>query len=333
MVGEARAWRGLYALTFAGAVMVIGQAAAQSVKELERELAEKERAVAALRVRINDLRSQGTVERSSVQPVPSVVDIETDEAANRALERTLVREGAAVLPPYQLQLTPSVGGAIWDKNRPIIYRHGVTGGIAASLGLPWGSQFDVSLPLHSTKTVLGRDSGVGDLTLGLSKQWLNESEVTPAVVASIGVALPTDHFFQSRSSEGDGNWRAVSAAVSLSKRFDPVVLFGSAYTSKAAGERPGGNELDFAPTIGVRFGGLIALSPDMSLNTALNFSRRGETEVNGVAVNDSDVVNGTFSLGLSTVLTNSLMLTTTGSIRVMGTVPNFALGISLPYRF
>ena len=63
-----------------------------------------------------------------------------DEGA-RALERTLVREGASILPPYQIQVTPTLTGSYWDPERPTIYRNSIGGSISAAMGLPWKRRF------------------------------------------------------------------------------------------------------------------------------------------------------------------------------------------------
>jgi hypothetical protein len=73
----------------------------------------------------------------------------------------------------------------------------------------------------------------------------------------------------------------------------------------------------------------------MSLNGAFNFSR--ETDVlryrNAWWVQSSTTIAGSFSLGLSAVLTPKLMLQVTGTTRIVGPTPNFTVSVALPYLF
>ena len=64
----------------------------------------------------------------------------------RALERTLVREGALVLPPWTFELTPQFSYAHWDSVQDPFIRNSYSAGLSLRMGLPWASQVTVSLP-------------------------------------------------------------------------------------------------------------------------------------------------------------------------------------------
>jgi hypothetical protein len=64
----------------------------------------------------------------------------------RALERTLVREGALVLPPWTFELTPQFSYAHWDSVQDPFIRNSYSAGLSFRMGLPWTSQVTVSVP-------------------------------------------------------------------------------------------------------------------------------------------------------------------------------------------
>jgi hypothetical protein len=265
-----------------------------------------------------------------------------DESA-RALERTLVREGASILAPYQAQITPTLVGAYWDPERPTIYRNSIGGSISAAVGLPWETQLQVSAPFTRLQTAAGHTQTLGDISLGLSKRLLNENETTPNLLLTAGALYRTGAqsitpgnptiYGGTRPPSGYGG---AFVQLSASKRFDPVTLFASVSSSKAASlQLVDGNKIEPGISVGGRLGALLALSPSMSLNGAFNFSR--ETDVlryrNAWWVQSSTTIAGSFSLGLSAVLTPKLMLQVTGTTRIVGPTPNFTVSVALPYLF
>jgi len=101
-----------------GAALFATTANAETVDELKRELAAKKAYIAKLERRLRDLEQRSpapkpTLVTAPVAPPPPRVAVAPapppspeDEEMERALERTLVREGALVLPPWTFELTP-----------------------------------------------------------------------------------------------------------------------------------------------------------------------------------------------------------------------------------
>jgi cobalamin biosynthesis protein CbiG len=93
---------------------------AQSVAQLKAELAAEEAQVAKLKKRVRELEQSPL---SLIQPAPIAAPVGVraappppsspadDEEAERALERTLVREGALVLAPFTYEVTPQASVA------------------------------------------------------------------------------------------------------------------------------------------------------------------------------------------------------------------------------
>src|SRR5689334_157921 len=102
-------------------VLVVAAARANTLDELKAELAAKKADVAKLERRIRQMEGQAPAKAGA--PLPFVAPVAgasarppttavaaapppDDQELERALERTLVREGALVLPTWGFQLTP-----------------------------------------------------------------------------------------------------------------------------------------------------------------------------------------------------------------------------------
>src|SRR5262249_15289442 len=111
-------------------VLAVATAHAKTLDDLRAELAAKKADVAKLERPIRQMEGQapamGGVPPLFVAPVagPTTRPLATgvaaapspdDQELERALERTLVREGALVLPTWGFQVTPQFSYAHWDK--------------------------------------------------------------------------------------------------------------------------------------------------------------------------------------------------------------------------
>jgi hypothetical protein len=193
------------------AALVVGllnsTASAQNVEQLKRELAAKKAKISKLERRVRELESRtrpapvtvaqpqpvAPLPRQSV-PLPPVGPASSadDEEAERALERTLVREGALVLSPLTYELTPQLSFAHWDRVQDPFVRNSYSAALSARMGLPWQSQISVSLPYVYNDLRFGSsDSGLGDAGVVLSKELMRESEYGVNLVGSAGWTSPT----------------------------------------------------------------------------------------------------------------------------------------------
>jgi hypothetical protein len=141
-----------------GAALFATTANAETVDELKRELAAKKAYIAKLERRLRDLEKHPPAPKPTLvtapvaPPLPRVPVAAAppaspeDEEMERALERTLVREGALVLPPWTFELTPQFSYAHWDSVQDPFIRNSYSAGLSFRMGLPWTSQGTVSLP-------------------------------------------------------------------------------------------------------------------------------------------------------------------------------------------
>src|SRR5262249_7442142 len=235
-------------------VLAVAAARAETLGDLKAELAAKKADVAKLERRTRQVEGQaaGGVPPASetgapplfVAPstgpttrppiIPAAAAPSADDAElERALERTLVREGALVLPPWRFQLTPQFSYGHWDKIQDPFISNTYSGALSVAMGLPWQSQISVSVPYVFDQ---GRDgnpssSGFADVGFLLSKELLLDNGPTPNLVGSVGWTSPT-----SRSS-AVGPIPYVSgfqAGFTASKRLDPLVVFLSGSYFSAA---------------------------------------------------------------------------------------------------
>jgi hypothetical protein len=176
-------------------VLAAAAARAKTLDDLKAELAAKKADEAKLERRIRQMEGQapakgGMPPRSEtgvpllfVAPVagpatrPPTTAVAAappsdDEELERALERTLVREGALVLPTWGFQVTPQFSYAHWDKIQDPFISNTYSGALSIAMGLPWQSQISVSVPYVFDQ---GRDgnpssSGFADVGFLLSKE-------------------------------------------------------------------------------------------------------------------------------------------------------------------
>ncbi|MDW8371177.1 MAG: hypothetical protein RMK81_12955, partial [Geminicoccaceae bacterium] len=229
---------GVVALLLAGAGGdVVAQTAAPSAEELARQLRQRDQAIAVLRRRLDALEkrlaeteklAKGAVqmgEPAAVEapparppaPGPSVApsaataqrppapgQFEVDPlAAERALERVLVRTGALLLAPGQAELEPSITYQRNESSGPVLFFGG--GGaivgvgdrkvrrdlwqpeLGLRFGLPFDSQLELSLPYNYVDQSVVDAQGqvpvgaryasggaLGDLNLAFAKTLLRE---------------------------------------------------------------------------------------------------------------------------------------------------------------
>jgi hypothetical protein len=317
---------------------------AETVDELKRELAAKKAYIAKLEQRLRDLEKRPpapkpTLVTPPVSPASARAPVAAapppspeDEEMERALERTLVREGALVLPPWTFEVTPQFSYAHWDSVQDPFIRNSYSAGLLFRMGLPWQSQVTVSLPYVWNE---GRDpfpssSGLSDAGVLLSKELLIDDGWLPNLVGSVGWTSPT-----SRGSAFSPipYVSGFQGGLTASKRLDPLVVFlGASYFSSASRDIAGtqSNPSDVA---GLRVGGSLAISPSTSVTTGFNVAYLTNPHFTDFVVPNSDRVLSTVDVGFSTIVWTRTLLNVTAQFGITGHVPDFRVITSLPIRF
>jgi hypothetical protein len=333
----------LVAITCA-TVLAVAAAHAKTLDDLKAELAAKKADVAKLERRIRQMEGQAPAKAGAthvVAPVagptarPSTAAVATasptdDEEIERALERTLVREGALVLPAWSFQLTSQFSYAHWDKIQEPFVSNSYSGALSVAMGLPWQSQISVSVPYVFSQ---GRDgnpssSGLADVGFLLSKELLIENGTVPNLVGSVGWTSPT-----SRSS-AVGPIPYVSgfqAGFTASKRLDPLVVFLSGSYFSAA--EVAGIQFNPADVVGGRIGASLAISPATAITAGFNAAYLTDTHSADLVLPNSDRLLSSVDVGFNTLLWNRTMLSITTQFGITGHTPDFRVITALPIRF
>jgi hypothetical protein len=332
--------RGVLALC---CVLLCIDARAQTVEDLQRELAAKDARIKQLEQQLRDNEKQKPKQASATQTSPGAKPTEpprtqhsipvaesADEEFDRALERTLVREGALVLPPWSYELTPQFSYAHWDKLQDPAVRNSYSAALTFRMGLPWTSQISATLPYEYNQFRDGSSSsGLADAGFLFSKALLVESDRTPNLVGSIGWTSPTS--LAGKTFSPIPYVSGFQAGVTASKRFDPLVVFGGVSYFSSISHEIAGTRSDPGGVFGARFGGSLALSPATSVTAGFNFGYL--TQSADFIVPGSDRILSSVDVGFTTILWKRTLLNVTTQFGLTGHVPDFRLIASIPVRF
>jgi hypothetical protein len=281
---------------------------------------------------------------------------EVDEIAlDRALERTLTREGAVLMPFGMVELEPSLSYTRRELDTPAlinifgfpgfgeanITRNDYTASLALRVGLPFDAQLEVDAPFtyvdQSETTAIGFDpvntmdddaGAFGDLGVGLAKTLIKEGMWRPDVVARVRWDSQTGKSVENDIAFGGGN-HELTGSLSLVKSQDPLAFFGSVAYEKTFEE----DDLDPGDRIGISIGTVLAASPETSLRASLRQDFIGDAEFEGDTIEGTDQVAASLSIGASSVLGKGVLVDASVDIGLTDDAPDYAARISFPVRF
>jgi hypothetical protein len=284
---------------------------------------------------------------------PGAFDVD-EEAAERALERTLVQTGALLLAPRQLEIAARfafgrsddfAAVAVIRDGQPFLAtlerrRETVEARLDLRLGLPLDSQLELGVPYRVVReadvvrvgfapdeAARRRGSGHGDMHLGIAKTLFREARSRPDLVGRLVWHAPTGR----RDSGGvtlGGGFNTVEGALSAAKRLDPLVFVGSVSATtfrRRDGIEPGNQ---YALSVGT----FLAASPEASLRLAVQQVHAGEAKVNDRRVPGSDRLAATLTAGASVILGARLLLDVAADIGVTSDAQDYALRFTLTRR-
>ena len=385
----------LAALALDSAPAMAQQSLAQRERDLDRKLAASEAKAKALESRIEKLQRQldelATAQSRSAasavsaspspqvpEPAPHVVrtaapppvaqaarppstragsfDVDED-AAQRALERTLTQSGALLLPRGSISLTPGLAYARVERTSSVLAdivnpatgtrgvalgnstlrRNEFTARMDLRAGLPLESQLEVSLPFQyvrsSQRDAFGgeaRDNGsdIGDLTIGLAKTLMREKGMAPDLIGRLTYNTGTGRQTDGQVALGSG-FRQITGELVALKRQDPLAFFAAAsygHAFEEGGIKPGA-------LTNISLGTVLAASPATSLQFGFTQAYRQKQEVNGLKVPASDETFGLISIGASSILSRNVMLIVSAGVGVGEDAPKYTFNVSVPITF
>lgn len=290
---------------------------------------------------------------------------ENEQLVRTAFERTLIDKGGVLLPAYKFELEPSISYVHSSSDRVII--DGITidnlvnigdifservrrdsWGLAATIrmGLPADSQIELRIPYGSEKRkiltadnveVNDSNAGIGDITLGISHQFVKSHNGWPDILGS----------FRFKSQTGGDPFRTgVSDEISLGTGYDsyefgftavkvkdPVVFFGGlSYTTNSSEQKSIG-KLKAGDSYGLQLGMALALNLDTSLSFGYDLRFTERTEVNNIPVPGSYLNTSSLSISLSNSLSKDTSVDISVGIGLTEDAPDVQFSLAFPMRF
>jgi hypothetical protein len=346
-----------------------GAMAQESADVLKKKLQQRDMVIRELLDRVEALERRVGVERLEPAPAQAPAPDATADAANgvkpgtivvseadaeRALERSLTRDGAVLLPSGVLEVEPSFTYSRNEDRTPAFVStmvgivageternsNSVTGNLALRLGLPWDSQLEVGVPYRwrevETVTNVGftpvgasteSGAGLGDVSVGLAKTLLHEGLWAPDLVGRVTWNSDTGEESDNGLSFGSG-FHEVRGSLSAIKRQDPIAFLGG-LSYQHAFEK---DQVQPGPTWSASFGSYVALSPESSVRFLLSGGYQDDTELAGTEIPGSDRTFGTFTVGGSTLVAPGTLLSLSAGIGLTDDSDDFSIILSMPIR-
>lgn len=301
----------------------------------------------------NEAVAQATPEEAEV-PAAGQFTVDKD-AAERALERTLVEAGALLLPFGQAEVAGGFTYTRSERDIPVFFTEGETRFIASEkvrrdifdtnlalrFGLPLDSQLELNVPyryvdesrvtevLFSDRAETGGSgSGIGDVSVGLAKTLLREGRWWPDLIARVMWNTDTGKTSDNDVSLGSG-FNEVEGSLTVLKRQDPLAFIGRAGYRKAFEK----NNVQPGDELGFSIGAALAASPETSLRFVFNQTFVDEVEFDGRTVKGSDDVIGMLTLGAASIVGRRTLVDISTGFGVTDDAPDFSVGISASTRF
>jgi hypothetical protein len=229
--------------------------------------------------------------------------------------------------------------------------------LTTRLGLPHKFQMDFVVPYgyELIRTVDANNVetssssfGLGDISAGISRQLMTEHRRMPDMLANVRFKSTTgkDSFNLSSSEVALGTgFNAIQGNLTLAKSSDPVVFFGNlSYTGNLPADHtvpsndpnnPGATTIGhFKPgdAAGFQIGSILALNPETSLTFSWDQRFTRATQLNGMDVPASYLVEGTLRLGTSYVYAPGRTLDLSFGVGLTPDTPNLQFSVGLPFR-
>ena len=344
-----------------------------TVRQLQQELAKRDAIIINLLNRVRALEEKSASGRGKTdgpgaatgEPTPGANapepqakegDREIDRLqAERALERSLVQQGARLLNPTQVELTPGFMLSRYEGDFPTVLtapEQNVVGEREQTfdvydwradlrIGLPSRLQLELGLPYRRVreqiKTRVGgvvqatenqSGAGLGDVTLGLARSFTADDSGRPTLIGRLSWLSGSGAGRDGAVSLG-GDLTGAAAQFSAYWRRDPVVfLVSGGYTHyfKAGATRPG-------DSIDASLGLALAVSPETALTFTLDQTRAHALARDGVELPGTDRLSSSLRLSASTILGRRLLLLVNAGVGLTQDAPNYGFGVSLSSRF
>jgi hypothetical protein len=227
----------------------------------------------------------------------------------------------------------------------------------ARLGLPHKFQMDFLVPYgyESVRTVdalnvqtTATSFGLGDISAGVYRQLTTEHGRVPDMLANVRFKSTTgkDSFSLTSSEVALGTgFNAIQGNLTVAKSSDPVVFFGNlSYTGNLPANHtvsandptnPDAKTIGhFTPggAVGFQLGSILALNPEVSMTVGWDQRFTRSTQLNGVDIPASYLVEGTLRLGTSYVYAPGKIVDLSFGVGLTPDTPNLQFSVGVPFR-
>jgi hypothetical protein len=276
-------------------------------------------------------------------PAPGQLEVSA-EAAERALERTLVATGNLLVPNGFAEIEPTFSYARREVPTQVAFnvnRNELSWALDMRFGLPWESQFEISLPynlmqqqvtnieLNPVQQVSNRwGNAFGDVMVGLAKTFVHESGWIPDLLGRVTYEIPTGPESSNQVPLISGR-ELLAFSLTATKRQDPLVFVATGGYAKAfeTYHINLGDELNFLTGV------FLASSPATSLRAVLQESFVKPVTINDVTFKGSDTVQTMLSFGASTILGRGVLVDLQVGAGLTSSAPKYSVILSGTYRF
>jgi hypothetical protein len=304
------------------------------------------------------------VAQSKTGPGSFAVD---EEAAERALERTLVQTGALLLPVGLAELQPYVSYVHFDNDQPVLLRdpagniatvtniqrrrNDIEAGVFSRLGLPFGTQAELSIPARvinqsNVIEIINQETEnttamLGDIRVGLAKTLLQESAWLPDIVGRITWDTDTGKQ-QTLNTASTGGLVVGSSGLATTTSFNELIFsatalkrqdplaFTSTFSYRKTFKKDG---IEPGDVYSLSLGATLAASPQTSLSLGIQQSFIGNTRIFDNSIPGSDAINSVLTLGASSIIGKRLFFSTIAGIGLTKHAPDYFINIAIPLRF
>ena len=300
----------------------------------------------------------------------------TERQATEALDQALIVRGGLLLPSGTLEIdnTTSYLSASADHVTvdgfallPVLVVGDITServredyllpAFTARLGLPHKFQGDFQIPYgyELIRTVDAENVqtssssfGLGDISFGLSRQFVTEHGKWPDMLANVRFKTTTGkdpyNLASSQVALGTG-FPGLQGNLTMAKSSDPVVFFGNLnYTANLSANHtvPANDPTSpqatmvghFNPgsSVGFQIGSILALNPETSMTVSWDQRFTRSTQLNGVDIPASYLVEGTLRLGTSYLYAPGRTIDLSFGVGLTPDTPNLQFSVGLPFR-
>ncbi len=303
---------------------------------------------------VSSIDQSETKSVGTAQSIPIGTTESDPPLAERALERTLTRSGALLLPAGQVELQFGAAYARTQQQSIVMpfdgqsapgsldLRRNDTGAtLSARLGLPLDAQGELTIPYRLvTQSMVSSDGPtapheirrtaalIGDISLAIAKTLMHEQGNWPDMIGRLAWNSGSGSETSNALEISDG-FKKIRGELTLVKRDDPLVFTGTVSlesTLKKKSIKPGDQ-------FGLSLSALLATSPDTSLFVGVDQTFSTQTRVRGSRVAGSDQVSGLLTFGATSIIGKRTLLSVSVGKGLTKNAPDYVINVALPVRF